>query len=89
VEIGEMMDNVTEIREQYAEQLAVSYERSADNLRKHAKGHAEKENYQQAHDTYQRAEFFDYIVQDLRRPKNIRLENERIAENDRLGLDSF
>jgi len=70
------MNNVTEIREQYAEQLAESYQKSADGLQKCAKEWAAHENYHQADDAAKRAEFFEYTVQDLRRPKEIRLELE-------------
>ena len=74
------MDNVTEIREQYAEILAESYDKSAEGLHECARKWAEKQCYQEAHNAEQRAKFFTEIAWDLRRPKNIRLEMERYRE---------
>jgi len=70
------MDNVTLIREQYAEQLAESYQRSADALHVCALDWAKRLNFHEADAAQKRAEFFEYIARDLRQPKEIRLSLE-------------
>jgi len=70
------MDNVTAIREQYADMLADFYDRVSSDLREMARKWAESEQYPEAERTYIKSRVFAEVAFELRRPKAIRLEQE-------------
>jgi hypothetical protein len=72
-------DNVTTIREQYADMLADFYDRLSGDLKEMAKNWAANEQYHDAERTYIKSRVFSEVAFDLRRPKAIRLESEELG----------
>lgn len=71
------MDNITEIREQYADMLADFYDRVSSDMLEHAKEWAANQQYHEAEMVLIKSRTFSEVAFDLRRPKACRLENEQ------------
>jgi hypothetical protein len=75
-----MNNDVIEIREQYAEILAVGYDYAAEGLRNCADTWGKTKNYARAAEILIRAGVFEEVARELRRPKEIRVSQEMYNE---------